>query len=102
MNSTNVQKIRDAISQNEQIGIAVGKNPNLDQMAASLALYLSFTASGKKVNIVCPTQPIVEISSLVGIEKEKTQFNSGGGDLVFSFPYREGEIEKKRLDLLPH
>ena len=94
MNSTNVQKIRDVIAQNEQVGIAVGKNPNLDQMAGALSLYLSLTSFGKKVNIVCPTPPIVEISSLVGIDKVKTRFDSAGGDLVVSFPYREGEIEK--------
>lgn len=94
MNSTNVQKIRDVIAQNEQVDIAVGKNPNLDQMAGALSLYLSLTSFGKKVNIVCPTQPIVEISSLVGIDKVKTRFDGSSGDLVVSFPYREGEIEK--------
>lgn len=94
MNSTNVQRIKDVIAQNEQVSIAVGKNPNLDQMAGALSLYLSLTSFGKKVNIVCPTQPIVEISSLVGIDKVKTRFDSAGGDLVVSFPYKEGEIEK--------
>jgi hypothetical protein len=33
-------------------------------------------------------------SSLVGIDKVKTELSGEGGDLVVSFPYREGEIEK--------
>lgn len=94
MNNANSQKLKEVIDRNEQIAIAVGSNPNLDQMAAALSLYLAFQSFGKKVTIACPTQPIVEISSLVGIDKVKTSFGSSTGDLVVSFPYREGEIEK--------
>lgn len=94
MNDTNLQTIKDLILKNENIGIAVGKNPNLDEMAAALALYLALKQSNKNIVIACPTQPIVEISSLVGIDKVQTNLGSGGGDLVVSFPYKEGEIDK--------
>jgi hypothetical protein len=38
--------------------------------------------------------PLVEVSSLVGIDEVKTTLGEASGDLVVSFPYREGEIEK--------
>lgn len=94
MNDSSLQTIKDFIFKNENIGIAVGKNPNLDEMGAALAFYLALKQNNKNVIIACPTQPIVAISSLVGIDKVQTNLGSGGGDLVVSFPYQEGEIEK--------
>lgn len=90
-----LERIKDLLSKNENIGIAVGKNPSMDQMGAALALYLAFEGSNKKVDVICPTEPIVGISSLVGIDNVKKSFGGGeNGDLTVSFPYKEGEIEK--------
>lgn len=94
MDQQTFQAIRDLVEKNDQIGIAVGKNPSLDEMGASLALYLFLKNEGKKVSIACPTQPLVEISNLVGIDKVKTSIEAPGGDLIVSFPYREEEIQK--------
>jgi len=95
MDNTILEKIKDLLAKNENIGIAVGKNPDVDEMAAGLALYLALTPTGKSVSIVSPTDPIVKISSLVGIDKVKKSFEGGSTeDLTVSFPYREGEIEK--------
>ncbi len=89
-----LQKIKDLLAENDNIGIAVGRNPGIDEMAAALSLYLALSAD-KKVTVVCPTEPIVEVSSLVGIDKLKKSFDGGStGDLTVSFPYKEGEIEK--------
>ncbi|MCL5970455.1 MAG: hypothetical protein M1450_03075 [Patescibacteria group bacterium] len=89
-----VQQIKDVLSKNDSISIAVGKNPTQDEMAAALSLYLSLASENKKVSIACPTNPIVELSNLVGINKVKTSLGTDGGDLVVSFPYKEGEIDK--------
>ncbi len=90
-----LEKIKELLAKNENIGIAVGKNPGVDEMAGALALYLALSQDGKKVTVVSPTEPIVEISSLVGINKVKKSFAGGStGDLTVSFPYKEGEIEK--------
>ena len=70
------------------------KNPSVDEMAAALSLYLSFKNLGKNLTIATPKKPLVEVSSLVGIDEVKTHFRNLGGDLVVSFPYKEGEIEK--------
>jgi nanoRNase/pAp phosphatase (c-di-AMP/oligoRNAs hydrolase) len=93
MDNTIVQKIKDALSQNDNIAIVTGKNPSIDEMAAALSLYL-LLKENKKVTIACPTQPIVELSNLVGIDKVATKLEGSEGDLVVSFPYVEGEVEK--------
>jgi len=93
------QRIIEQIQTSSNVGIAVGKNPSIDQMAAGLGLYLALKKNGKNVVIASPTQPIVEISNLVGIDKVKTTLTSNGGDLIVSFPYREGEIEKVKYTL---
>lgn len=90
-----LSKIKDLLSKNESIGIAVGKNPGVDEMAGALSLYLVLSGAGKRATVICPTEPIVELSSLVGIDKVKKSFEGdAAGDLTVSFPYKEGEIEK--------
>lgn len=95
MDDTAPQKIKDIIDMDGNISIVVGANPNLDAMAAALGLYLSLESFGKNVTVASPTEPIVELSSLVGIDRVKNSINGAeSGDLTVSFPYREGEIEK--------
>src|SRR3989344_3221335 len=96
MDNPNIQKIKDLVTQSRSIAILVGGASGLDEMASALSLFLSLRYANKQVVIACPVAPTVAISSLVGIDKVKTSFQSAssGGDLVVSFPYREGEIEK--------
>jgi len=94
MDNQATSRVKDLLSQNDKIGVLVGKNPTLDQMAAALSLYTALSSVGKQVSIASPTEPIVANSSLVGIDKVKTAISGDGGDLIVSFPYREGEIEK--------
>lgn len=95
MDSVVLEKIKELLANNEAIGVAVGKNPGADEMAGSLSLYLALSGAGKKVTVICPTEQIVELSSLVGIDKVKKGFDGGvNGDITVSFPYKEGEIEK--------
>jgi hypothetical protein len=94
MDATIIQKLKDAIGKSNTIGIAVAQNPSIDEMGAALAFYLMLRSANKRVTIASPTDPIVEISSLVGIDKVQRHFGGDSGDLVVSFPYKEGEIEK--------
>jgi len=95
MNNETAQRLKDLITQNSSIGILVGRNPNMDQMGAALGLYLTLKNLGKNVSVASPATPLVEVSSLVGIDKVKKALEGGeGGDLIVSFPYKEGEIEK--------
>lgn len=94
MDPATVGRLSDLLAKHEQVAIAVGREPTLDSMAAALSLFLSLRESGKNTTVASPTPPIVALSSLVGIDKVKTSFVSDGGDLVVSFPYQEGAIEK--------
>ncbi|MDO8583103.1 MAG: hypothetical protein Q7R51_01070, partial [bacterium] len=94
MDNLMLEKIKDLLAKNETFGIAVGRNPGIDEMGSALALYLALTEAGKKATVACPTDPIVEISSLVGIDTVKKGFDGGAtGDLTVSFPDK-GDIEK--------
>lgn len=94
MDNSTLASIREAVEKNENIGIVVGRNPNMDSMASALSLYLALRQINKNVSVACPTDPLVEVSSLIGIDKVKRELSSDGGDLIVSFPYKEGEIEK--------
>ena len=94
MDSQYTQQFQDVLSRGQKLAVAVGKNPTVDEMGAALALYLSLQSMGKSVSVLSATEPIVEVSNLVGIDKVKTRFEGDGADLVVSFPYKEGEIEK--------
>lgn len=94
MDKTTLQKLKDAIAKSNSIGIAVGNTPSVDEMGAALSLFLLLKSANKRVSVASPSDPIVEISSLVGIDKVQRTFGGDAGDLVVAFPYKEGEIEK--------
>lgn len=94
MDNNNFQKVRDLIDKNDKIAIALGKDASIDSMAAALTISLALTQLGKKPTVVSVSEPLVEHSSLIGINNVKSTFSGDGGDLVVSFPYKEGEIEK--------
>jgi hypothetical protein len=94
MDNATIQKLKDALAKSRSIGIAVGENPSIDEMGAALSLYLLLRNANKSVSVASPVDPIVEISSLVGIDRVQRKFGGDAGDLVVSFPYHEGEIEK--------
>lgn len=94
MDNLTFSKIKEAIDKYSNIAVATRNNPSLDEMAGALSLYLCLKDSGKNVTVASPSQPLVEVSSLVGIDEVKTSLGGESGDLVVSFPYKEGEIEK--------
>jgi nanoRNase/pAp phosphatase (c-di-AMP/oligoRNAs hydrolase) len=94
MDNLTLSKIKEGIEKYNSIGIITPNNPSVDIMAGALSLYLSLKTLGKNLSIATPSQPLVEVSALVGIDEVKTSLGAPSGDLVVSFPYREGEIEK--------
>ena len=92
MNPEDFNELPLLLNSAQNILILVGQNPTLDNLGGGLALYLALTRAGKKVNIVCPQPPTVDLSNLVGIDKVKTEL--GGQSLTLTFPYTEGSIEK--------
>jgi hypothetical protein len=98
MDNLTVQKLKELISKNQHIAVVVKKNPTLDQMAAGLGLFLILKQMNKQAVIASDSDIEVALSSLVGIDKVQQSFSSGEespmSDLIVSFPYREGEIDK--------
>src|SRR3989344_2534343 len=94
MDNLTFSKIKEAVERYNNIAIAVSQNSSVDQMAAALSLYLSLQSLGKNISVASPTTPLVEVANLVGIDRVQNTLGGGTGDLVVSFPYREGEIEK--------
>src|ERR1035437_556565 len=94
MDNLTFNKIREAVGKYSNIAIAAPKDATVDEMGASLRLYLAIEDLGKSLSIATPNTPLVEVSSLVAIDEVKTTLGAESGDLVVSFPYREGEIEK--------
>lgn len=100
MDNNLFQRIKELIDANQNIGVIVSPNPTFDGIAAGLGLYLAMLQMKKNVSIVCPTDVTVGVSSLVGIDKVAKSFGGGvGNDLIVSFPYKEGEIEKVSYDV---
>lgn len=89
-----LRNLQSILQTAKTVGILVSANPNSDTMAAGLALYLSLTLSGKNVSIICKSEPLVEVSNLVGIDKVEQKLSLGGSDLTVSLPYKQGTIEK--------
>lgn len=94
MDNLTFSKIKESLEKHNSIAVVTRKDPTVDEMAGALSLYLSIKQVGKNVTIATPSQPLVEVSSLVGIDEVRTNLGAADGDLVVSFPYREGEIEK--------
>lgn len=94
MDNQTLQSVQDILAKNPSLGIVVGKNHSVDEMAAALSLYLALKGAGKQVSIATPVDPLVEVSSLVGVNKVKKSLDGEGSDMVVAFPYQEGEIEK--------
>lgn len=88
------QRLREIFEKEGSYVIVVGQTYTLDEMGASLALYLTLTSRGRNVSIISQKQPLVEVSNLVGIDKVRPNYESKTGDLVVSFPYQEDEIGK--------
>lgn len=90
-----VSQARSLLEQTKEVLITLPENPKFDAVAASLSLYLGLSARGIAAAIVCPSEMTVEFSHLVGVDKITNNISNGQGkNLVISFPYQEGSIEK--------
>lgn len=84
--------LQEALGSAGQIMIAVSQKPNLDSLAAALALSLSLQKGGKVVSLVCAEPMTVRFGNLVGVDKVTTQ--PSGRNLLITFDYPLEQIEK--------
>ncbi len=92
--SAYIYRIQGFLQEAKSVLIVLRKEPDLDSVAASLALYLSLSQKGKQVSVICPDKMTVAQSDLFAIDKITDQLGKEGKNLVISFPYIEGSIEK--------
>lgn len=91
-NTTNPsQQIQEIISKSSTGAVVLPPNPSVDALAAGTALYLGLTKLGKTVSLVSPN-PIT--SDLYATDKATQQLVNEGDNLVVSFPYEDGSIDK--------
>lgn len=92
LDQTLFSSVRESLVTAQTVFILLPQNPDLDKIAASLALFLSLKKARKQVTIACPTEMTVEFSALVGVDRVQTKL--AGRDLTVSFDYIEDSIEK--------
>lgn len=95
-----IPSVQNPLSTARTIFVLLPQNPNLDKLAASLALFLSLKKTGKEVTIACPTEMRVEFSSLVGIDKISNKLT--GRNLVISFDYIDDSIDRVSYNIENH
>jgi len=85
-------ELHHLIDSSKKVLVLTHQKPTLDSLASSLVFYLSLPPLGKEVTVACPDLPTVELSNLVGVNKIGNSL--GGKNLIISFPYIDGSIEK--------
>lgn len=89
--STPINAIAETVSKGASGIIAIPTSASPDTVAAATSLYLGLTKLGKHVTIVAAQAPQ---SDLVGSDKIQTAFKTSGENLMISFPYTEGAVDK--------
>ncbi|PIQ73090.1 hypothetical protein COV58_04380 [Candidatus Roizmanbacteria bacterium CG11_big_fil_rev_8_21_14_0_20_36_8] len=85
------QQIKDYFTKNVSGVIILPSKSTPDAIAAGTSLYLKLIEMGKNVSIISESIPQ---SDLLGADKIKNDLQNGGDNLVVSFPYIEGTIDK--------
>lgn len=97
MNPTNnnqtqaLSRIADIIAKNNSGIIILPTNPSVDTIAAGTSLYLSLLKLGKTISLICSSSVN---SDLNGADKIQNSLSVNGDNLVISFPYSDGAIDK--------
>lgn len=86
-----LQKAVEILQKSNSGAICLPQNPSPDAVAAAIALYLGLTKMGKNVIIACSTPVKTE---LAGGDKIQSVVSTSGNNLVVSFPYTDGSIDK--------
>jgi len=95
----NLEPVKQALSTAKQTLILLPPDPDLDSVAAGLALYLSLGKQQLNVSIGCSTPMTVGLNRLFAVDKIKSRI--GNQNLVISFNYPEDSLEKVSYDKDP-
>ena len=92
MDNTILTQIGEIISKKNSGIIALPANPSLDATAAATALYLSLNLNNKTVGLASDKNDLKY--DLVAVNKIQNELVTTGDNLVISFPYIDGSVEK--------
>lgn len=84
-------RLHEIITKSSSGAVVLPSNPTQDAIAAATALYLGLIKMGKNVALVCSQE--VQ-SDLTASDKIQSNLVTGGDNLVISFPYSDGSIDK--------
>ncbi|MBI3366066.1 hypothetical protein HY041_00360 [Candidatus Roizmanbacteria bacterium] len=90
-NQQTLARLHEIITKAVNGAIVLPSNPSQDAIAAATSLYLGLIKMGKNVSLVC-AQSVS--SDLTASDKIQSNLVSGGDNLVVSFPYTDGAIDK--------
>lgn len=90
-NDGSLNRLNDVLQKSLSGTIVLPQNPTADAVAAATALYLSLNKAGKSVSMACTSKVSF---NLTGVDKIQSQLTTSGDNLVISFPYAEGSIDK--------
>lgn len=94
MNNEGVyQRFTALTTKYNSFSICLPVNPTVDSVAAACSLYMALTKLGKQVTIACASD-VPQTYAIAGQDKIQKSLASGGDNLVISFPYNEGSIDK--------
>jgi len=89
--NTTLPRVSDIITKGSSGVIILPNNPSPDAIASGTALYLGLLKLGKNVTIVASS---AVKSDMIAADKIQTSLSVGGDNLVVSFPYADGAIDK--------
>lgn len=88
---------KNLIQESKSLLVLLPQNPNLDQVASGLSLYLALKDK-KDVSVSCPTPMVVEFNRLVGVDRISPE--AGNKNLVIKFKdYQANDIERVSYDI---
>src|SRR3989338_5785512 len=91
MQPNSLQKAIEIINTGSSGVICMPENPSVDAIAAATALYLGLTKIGKNVSLAS-SAPLN--SDLHAADKVQQNISTTGDNLVITFPFSEGSIDK--------
>lgn len=89
----NFSRVVQVVNQQNELGICLPINPSLDTVASGTVLYLGLSKFGKNINLSCDSEVSSQFN-LSGVDKIQKNLGAGGNNLVVSFPYTDGSIDK--------
>jgi hypothetical protein len=90
-NRSQMEKVIEILQNMNSGVICIPDNASQDHIAAATGLYLGLTSAGKNVTLAASGGIT---SDLIASEKFQSELSTSGDNLVISFPYTEGSIDK--------